>query len=571
MAKALFFYRCRIAIRVILNAISCDMNKKDSNWYWFLDYMIIPLLLIFVVFQRNFIHGFINYLEAGKELACVNELFHGKMLYRDIFTLVGPLNIYLEAFFMLVFGKSLAVLRGYFYFGTIITLIIGYFIARSLCRLRFFAYITALMLIVETYHPFWATRWGGIRFGFGLVSILCAINFLKKEKGIWAFFSGIFTAVAFLTSMDIGILASVAISFTFCSYIVFNFIKNKKFKLKSLILFFVGIVVILIPFIFYFVMEGALLPYVNTLIVIAENHTKVWGQVGIGRIFEYNFKYIFPIILYACSTIYLIHRISKKTIYWRDYGVLCLSIYGLLMYKMAFRAIHGPQFAMSLQPAIILVFVFMEDMFKQIVKIKQKTTVNKGNFVKLIAAVIIFIFTLSYVVFSEKRFYGNFKGWFLYQKYKAYLMPMYMGVIPLSELRLSALAIEGAKGIVVPESQAREIEGVTRYIVSVTRQDEPIFSFPEHGIYNFFTNRPVVSRFPIAGFAWTAEEYKTELLKSLKECRPRYVIFGTWLSNLAISIGRKEELLPEVSNFIKENYIVEKRFATIDIYRLKRQ
>ena len=107
------------------------------------------------------------------------------------------------------------------------------------------------------------------------------------------------------------------------------------------------------------------------------------------------------------------------------------------------------------------------------------------------------------------------------------------------------------------------------FIVKNTEQNEPIFTFPEHGIYNFFADRPAIGRFPIAGFAWTTKEYASELLQTLKDKKPRYIIFGKRLSNLAMSIGRKEELLPEVSRFVKENYILVRSFNTVDIYFLK--
>lgn len=107
------------------------MKSRLSNLSRIFDYILIPALLVFAVWQANFIHGFIDHLEAGKELVCVSEISHGKLPYRDIFTLFGPLNIYLEVFSMFLFDKNLAVLSGYFYFGTTITLLIGYLIRSS--------------------------------------------------------------------------------------------------------------------------------------------------------------------------------------------------------------------------------------------------------------------------------------------------------------------------------------------------------------------------------------------------------------------------------------------------------
>lgn len=552
------------------------MSRRISNWHWFLDYIIIPSLIIFIVFQRNFMHGFIDYLEEGKELACINELFYGKIPHKDMFTLFGPLNVYLGAFSMLVFGKSLAALRGYFYFGNIITLVTGYFIGRRLCGFRFFAYAIAFALIVETFHPFWATRWGGLRFGFGLAAILCAINFFKEEKNLWAFLSGIFVAVTFLTTMDTGILSLVAISSALCFYVAFNFKKFKTFKLKGITLFFVGILVILVPFVFYFVFKGAFLPYVNMLTAIAKYHLRLcaqgrinlWASLRPTQVFTFNFKYIFLILLYIYSIIYLILSIFKKRLYWKHYCILCLSIYGILMYKTAMRVIQGPQFQMALQPAIILGFIFLEDIFKQILILKQHITI-KGNLIKFMALMLIFILMLCFAVFSEKRFYRDLKEWFWYQRRKDHMMPVYGVAIPFPQLRLSTLKIERAKGIVVPLKQAEDIEAVTRYITSITQPNEAIFTFPEQGIFNFFADRPVVGKFPIASLALINKEYQLELIQSLKQKRPKYVILGKRLSNLAMAIDSKEELFPEITKFIKEHYVLLRSFHTIDIYSLK--
>ncbi|MCM8781766.1 MAG: hypothetical protein NC828_01765 [Candidatus Omnitrophica bacterium] len=92
-------------------------------------------------------------------------------------------------------------------------------------------------------------------------------------------------------------------------------------------------------------------------------------------------------------------------------------------------------------------------------------------------------------------------------------MPTYMGAIPFSKLKLTSLKIDRAKDIISPSEQAQEIEGVTRYIISVTKPKEVVFTFPEHGMYNFFANRPCLDRFNIAGLAWTTMEWRQELTR----------------------------------------------------------
>jgi hypothetical protein len=547
-----------------------------SRWMWIVDYIIIPIVMFLILYDSNFMHGFIDHFEAGKELACLNEMYHGKFLYKDALPYFGPLNTYLQIFSFFLFGKSIAVLRGFFYFGTLLTLLVGYLIARRLCQRKFFAYTLALLLIVETYHPFWATRWGGLRFGFGLLAILCLVNFLKKEKNIWVFFAGIFSSITFLVTLDVGVLCCISIGFTLFFYTLYSYLRNKRVSLKFLNLYILGLLTALIPFAIYFVLTQSLLPYVNTILAIAMNHAKVWsgGQgladfrelIHLNHVYTMGFKQVIPILLYLYSGIYLTYRIFKKTMSWRDFSVMCLSIYGVLMYITSFRALLGPQFQMALQPFIILWFVFLDKAFQR-VSMLHKRKVNKKYDFKYITSVAIFVFMVSYAIFSEKRFYGDFKNWFSYQKYKKYVMPMYMGVVPLSQFQSSILNIDRAKGVRVPSEQAAEIEQVTNYVISVTKPGEPVFAFPEHGIYNFLADRPCIDKFSIPGFAWTTPEWREELLMDLKKVNPTYIIYGTKLSNMAMCINRNEELLPDVITYIHEHYHKEASFGTIDILR----
>jgi hypothetical protein len=552
-----------------------NKNHLLFNQYWVLDYIIVPIFIIVLAYQPNFIHGFIDHLESGKDLACLNELFLGKVIYKDTLPLVGFLNTYFQFFLMSLFGKTIGVLRGYFYFGTIFTLIVGYIISLRLSKARLIAYATAMLLVIETYHPFWATRWGGLRFGIGLIAILCAIMYFTKDKKPWAFFAGLFSAVALLVSVDIGILCLVAISFSFCACYLYNFFQKKASGVCGFLSFITGLSILGTFFAIFLICNGAFLSYVNTIYVIATNHLKVWGQSGAGinfpthisdvKVFSLGFKQLFPLIIYASCSIYLLYQILTKQLTKRHYGILCLFIYGMLMYAASFRAVLGSQFQMAFQPAIIIWLVLIGDIASYILSNKRKDTIM--NLIRFSAGASIIMLSLYYVIFSEKLFYGDSKGWVLYQRYKKHVMPFYKTPIPLARLKLADLDICRARGIRVPLMQLEEIENVTKYIISVTKPGEVVFTFPEHGIYNFLADRPCMDRFGIAGLAWTCSEWRKELFVDLKNAKPLYVIYGKRLSNLAMSIGRTEELLPEIIEYLSKNYAEEASFGDIAVLR----
>ncbi|MFC1708955.1 hypothetical protein ACFL2J_02700 [Candidatus Omnitrophota bacterium] len=557
-------------IRNIMNA------DRKTKLIWIINYIVIPVIMIIILYDSNFMHGLIDHFEAGKEVVCVNELFQGKLLYKDTLPYFGPLSTYLQSFFMFLFGKNLLVLRGFFYFGTIFTLLVGYFMACRLCQRKFFAYIAALLLIVETYHPFWATRWGGLRFGLGLLAIWCLIIFFEKKKNIWLFFSGVFSSITFLVTLDTGVLsfASIGLTLSFC--IFYSYLQSKRLNFRILVFFVCGALTILIPFLVYFILIKSLIPYFNTILTIAINHPKVWsGGQGLPdfrelfhftHLYTMGFKQVIPVLLYLFSGIYLIHRVFKKTMSWKDHGIMVLSIYGLLMYIASSRALQGPQFQMGLQPFIILWFVFLDKVFQRISDFYKQRSWDIFDF-KYIAILVIFLLMISYSLISEKRFYGTFKNWFLYQEHKEDVMPMYLNFVPLYTFDSRLLNIPRAKGIRVPSEQAEEMERVTEYIISVTKPGEPVFAFPEHSIYNFLADRPCIDRFGIPGVAWTTEEWREELLVDLKKVNPRYIIYGTRLSIMAKCINRKEELLPDVISYIRMHYHKEVSFGAIAILK----
>ena len=542
-----------------------------------LDYFIIPLFLILAVYDLNFVRGFIDYFEAGKELACVNELFRGKVLYRDIYSHFGPLNIYLEAWALLIFGKSLAVLRAYFYIGTISTLIIFYLISLKLCRSRVFAYASAFFLAVETFHPFWSSRWGGFRFTAGALAVLFAINFFQSGKGRWLLLSGLFSGVSFLITFDVGILSCVAVGSGLFLFVLIKHFNGEAIPLKSLALFVTGTLCVMVPFLVYFLSIGALFPYLNTLITTAKCQGGTWAipdldlrdYLYFSKILSCDFKYVISLSIYAVIALVIARRIRTKKVSWVDYAILSLMAYGFLMLIVkvtAKRLLMGPQFQMAFQPAVVLGFVFIDILSERIRALRKYGSAGRDMF-KLVSLIIIFSISVSYFLFSDKRFYGSLISWGFYETNKNCFMPIYSGGIPLSKMSLSTLTIDRAKGVIVPSDQAGEIEGVVKYMISKTRSNEPVFSFPEHGIFNFFIDRPCVDRFTIPGFALVPGEWRRELLVDLEKVKPKYAIYSRRLSNLAMAANRDQEILPEIAQYIFTYYHKEASFGLIDVWR----
>lgn len=549
--------------------------QKRSKWI--LDYLFIPLLIFWCAFEPNFIHGPVDYLEEGQHLSVINEAFHAKAPVKDTFTFFGPLHIYFPVFTMQLFGKSLGVLRGYFHFGNIFSLLIAYLLGRSICRTRLFSYLLAFLLLLEVHHPFWSTRWGGIRNGLGLLAVLFLVAFIKRRKRIWLVWAGIFSALSLLYTIEIGVFSSLSA----VSAIIFVTCGRKNHRIaeaaRIFLIYFAGGLLIILSFLLCLWVNHALRPYIAASFAIINKyyicHIEALRQPLPGFLvsdltlanfmrwlFSIHFKVFTPIFVYAAVILYIFFKLIKKA--WNVTLIIIsvLAIYGLLLYISSFRSLLGIQFQAALPVVIILECLFLESLFLYC----------KGRRgIMAIFSLCILSLSLVYLLCSEKKFYSSLSGWFYYQANKRSLIPAHTMPLPVSKLQLAPLETERARGILVPAYQKEDIDGVTKYVAGNTGTNEQVFTFPEHGIFNFFADRPAVGRFPIAAFAWVNGVYRSEVLRSLEEAMPRYALLGKGLSHLALSIGRKEEFLPEVAGFIKKNYILVRSFNTMDIYCLK--
>ena len=120
-----------------------------------LDFVIIPYLILFFAYEPNAANGWVVFLESGTYLSVINAIFHGQVLYRDVFLFFGPFSYWGPALAMFLFGKTLAVLRLYFLFGDILTYLTLYLLCRFVIRNRFLAYLAAVIIVIQVHNPFW--------------------------------------------------------------------------------------------------------------------------------------------------------------------------------------------------------------------------------------------------------------------------------------------------------------------------------------------------------------------------------------------------------------------------------
>jgi hypothetical protein len=202
-----------------------------------------------------------------------------------------------------------------------------------------------------------------------------------------------------------------------------------------------------------------------------------------------------------------------------------------------------------------------EEFFKKVFK------GNANPFLKkIIIPVLLIVFIGSSVGFSFSRFYKRFP-----------MMKFVLGKDIKKEYGLlegRALRIRRAKGMIVPLEQAQELESLAIITQKFISKKDKIFMYPEEGSLYFLMERPFYGRFPMATFSWFNESWHQELMASLKNDPPRYVILpkvfdAKYGENYFLNENNKKKF-DDVMWFVADHY--ERKATTLKsgVYELKK-
>jgi hypothetical protein len=570
------------------DSVSPSERNNSSRCLWItLDYFIAPGVILFLLFDPNFLHGYIDFLETGQYLSGVNGIFEGKVPYKDFFVLFGPFQLYAIAAAMALFGKTIATFRMFFYLNYLLSFLAIYFLARQVCRRRSAVYLAVFVCLVEVSQPFWATSWDFGRMGLGMLVLLVLAAYARKEDKRLVFLAGILSGTTFFYTLDVGVIAILA-SLIFLSASSMQGPGVGRERISQALRLFLwyggGGLLVAIPLFIFMALEGALVPYIETAFyVLPKYHMTVWGQAApsfveavrnsptiLALVRKEVFRVYLPIFLYTGIFLYLVAFLLRKKWNTERSIFLLLFIFGVLAYKTAFRAIMGPQFQVVLPPLLILTVSLFERahdaLFVRDPETTQHARVGSKFLLKTVAFGMLAVAVGSYFLVSPKRYYGTLHGWLAYQQLKGELVATYSFPVPFHSLGLKESKVERIGKAMIPSWQEAQVAAVVEYLKKNTKEREEVFCYPEHGLYNFLAERPASTQFYIAGYAYTAPHWREKLLAQLSTHGPRIVVYNTEISNLAKSIGRREELFPDVTKFIERNYHVAEAFGTIRIY-----
>lgn len=496
------------------------------------DAWILILITVLITANPFYLNNRINLYELSLYLPGINGILHGLVPFKDFFHLRGPLELYMPAWLMTMSGVHVGTLCAYFFIGNVLCLAVLVLIAKELIRSRLIFYMMIPAIIARTFPRVCFMNWGGMRYAFGLLAVFCLIRFFKSRKIGWMVAAGVISAAAVLTSVEIGICAGIAAVGALLIAGASRLLSVADVR-KGLIAFFAAGIIGITPWLVYSWQQQALLPYFEAmwtiitrfLTVINPHLASVYPSnlpEALAAMFNPghdNFKQLTPAYTYLFLLGFLIWSWRKQQLTVSILGIVAVSVYGFVLYEMAFRALLASQFEMALMPEKIVYFFLIEAV---ILWIWQKKT-SWPSWQSILISVLVMALFVSSLAYTLTRF--NKRFW-AFQWAASVVSGKDKPALKFADKneQYEELTLERARGIWVPVDQALEIKQLDAFIRSHTSAGDEVLFFPELGGYNFIFDRPFVGRFPMSDLAWLHDQWFEEYLTDLKQLDAKYVI-----------------------------------------------
>ena len=564
---------------------------KSRPQFNLFDVLILSGFVALITFHPFYRWGELNLFELGLYLPGIEGVLKGMVPYRDFFYLRGPLEIYVPALLMKLFGVQVGVLSTYFYVGTVATLIVGVLLASEVLTSRLVLYLLVPVLVARTFPRVVFTFWGGMRYALGLLAVWCAIKFFKSEKKGWLFAAGVITSLGMLTSVEIGICALAGIG---SAMLLQSFLTERKggSRFRPFLFYAGGVLSVLVPFFIWFAATGALGPYLQITYTVPTRLIQVLGDES--AVYDYPknlgamlatlvptnklFDSVTPAYFYLGLAGYFFYRIRKGKLTAAELGVAAAAGYGLVLYLAAFRKVGGPQFEMALQPEKIAFFFILNLVYLRLLELRE----GRGD-VFFWARALPARLRLGLIYFLLAAFIGSSLGYsmtryskrfFAFKAAKKLLAGKAVAdLAPLKREEARTLTLRRARGMMVPASQAEDLQAIDRAIAANSAPGETVLMFPELGTYNFLFERPFLGRFPMTTFSWLRSEWFAEWRSAFTSAPPRLAVVskdpGPSFPKVYFRIAENEAHYNEMLGLIRERYELLTETPTTRIYRLK--
>ncbi len=512
------------------------MHNRRRPWEPYIDFGLVPLVIFFSLYTPYFISGYIYALDEGYHLACINDLLRGAVPYRETYMQHGPLLQFIPYWLMKLLTVHIGVLRGFYMFGNILSLVAAFILLRTLVSNPVLKYSALFFTLRFPMELRWIARWGGVRWVPGFAGLLFLYLWLRDGKRLHLFVAGALCGLGLLISQEIGLAVALSAA-------VAIFLKSLESKADGRIMkelfqngfrFFIGFAVMVAPAYLYLVYVHAFgeylkIAFVDTLFLLPKRMP--YGEVipvisgilysprRIEILKSRSFALYLMILALAIILVWTLFNYRKRSRY-RMIFLLSLMAYAAVSLKGATRALHEAQFNVVLPTVFTTIAMFLESWLRPDANGNEPADASasesgaarrrrlKHLVVLMMIGVALILSGNPFTFFKE-----NISA--LWWK-----MPS-----PLFG-ELDSTIMPRASGVKVPWPQAEDTNGVVGFLRDHTNESDPIYTFPYEGHIYFLADRRSASRFDLAIFATIRHEYMEEVISDLESKQPRFIVYN---------------------------------------------
>ena len=514
--------------------------------FWPFDYFLVATALLLATFNATVISGSFNSFqfltEEGTHAGTLLALLHGKVLYRDIYFLYGPLMEYPLVWLARVFGAGLLTIRLYTYFCSFLGLWLVYLLSRRLLERRAWRLLT-LALFAAFYFPAYPAPNGTfLRVALGLSCLIPLNSFFCTGKNVYLRLAGLLCGISIFFSQEAGMVALLAALISLGIFFTLPPKKGGNGLFPSIAQFLLGACCAALPIFVYFQAHGALGVFIDTLLSYPRYVMMGYGCLPYPDLWkDFSAKtvmiYYWPIACYLILAAHLCARYLCRRFTRHDLLLLGLLVSGMMLYRSALGRSGADKQLWCLPPLWLLAAAYCEDALK-----------------KPIARFIVCSFFFAGV--------AAFAWWPARGSVKLFLRTLTGQSV--ADASAIPLAIDGAASIRVPREQTLVIRQVTDYVRARTGSRDFVYCFPEEGMYNFLTRRANPTRFPLA-YLMVTTAHRKEAVEDMERRKPAYVIYtrDSWRID-----GIPEcTAAPEICAYIAGHYAAEREFTGVTLLK----
>lgn len=557
---------------------------------------VISLVLLFLMFIAL---GFGNSLgciliDIGREASFPQQILEGKILYKDIFNIFGPLSYQMNAVFYKILGVNLKTLYLVGSLNALLTTLLAYSISRLFTSKGVSWIVTVFIMLTCVFCPWFVNEIFPYSYAATyalnavLFSILFLMLYLKTSKQFFIplsfFFVGVslalkyeyltYTLLIFSLVIYAKIVGKVQIKYILLSLISFFIVPIISFS----ILFIQGLTIDELFKQLFFVKKYATSPslnyfYHNLSGLYPNKYNLIIVLQTFGKVFIGSFLLM--------TLIYFSLKFSKNI--FKDYKklILSLSSAALIFFILCKNTQEYQYFNLSW----VTLFTFFIFCFVLKDKLSNKKVYDNGIYLLFIICALItsqksffFLSFLPYALYALPLLSivnSIFIVEYLPRRFKVIdkeLMKssfmIFFGVlilvifISLKTAADTSIVVKGAQGEIgdTLSTEAIVTNQVIKYIEKNLKPTDAVWVIPEGSIINFLTNRPSNGIYYNMTTPYLEAFGENKIISDTKKNPPEYIIINNRDSSAYGAKYMCDDYGYKICNYVKSSYIPVKTY-----------